>query len=398
MPFMNREVRRVWHMHPGSFGVRALAAGVRQRVLGAPGPLRILLLSDGVAYTSEQQFAPLARHAGLLRQRFGATFQHRRLNGATPPPASALGGFDIVGFKLGFRTPPDAAAALARGLRQACGADTRLVYFDGDDDACVQWPEVLDAVDLYVKKHVFRDRDTYGRVFEGKNNLTDHVARTAGRSFADDIIPRSRALAPGAADRLHLGWNVALDDKIVALAHRLQALAPPARDIDLSCRGAVAPTVWTHPMREGALRAMEAMADRWRVLAPRDRVSQAVYDQEMLRSRLCVSPFGYGEICWRDFEAILCGCLLVKPDMSHLQTLPDLFEAGVTYVPVRWDYADLAERCEPFLADEAARQAMAERARQRLLTALGADAFAAHFAHLLTPLRLPAHAAPRSLP
>jgi hypothetical protein len=398
MPFMNRDVRRVWHMHPGSFGVRTLVAGVRQRVVGDPAPLRILLLSDGAAYTSEQQFAPLARHAALLRRRFGATFVHRRLHGAAAPPASALAGFDIVGFKVGFRTPADAAARLARDLRRASGANTRLVYFDGDDDACVQWPEVLDAVDLYVKKHVFRDPDAYTREFLGKNNLTDHVARTAGRSFADDIIPRSRALARGATDRLHLGWNVALDDKIVALADRLAGRPALPRDIDLSCRGAVAETVWTHPMRDGALRAMEAMSGRWRVLAPRDRVPQDVYDQEMLRSRLCVSPFGFGEICWRDFEAILCGCLLVKPDMSHLRTLPDLFEPGVTYVPVRWDFADLAERCEPFLVDEAARQAVAQRARQRLLDALGAGALAGAFADLLTALRIPKAAARRSLP
>ena len=31
-----------------------------------------------------------------------------------------------------------------------------------------------------------------------------------------------------------------------------------------------------------------------------------------------LSPFGWGEICYRDFEAIMCGNILVKPDMSHL--------------------------------------------------------------------------------
>lgn len=387
MPFMNREARRVWHMHPGSFGLRTLAATLRQRLGGGPTPVRVLLLSDGAAYTSEQQFAPLARHAALLRRRFGVVFQHRRVDAAAGPPAVGASRFDIVGFKLSFRTPADTAAAFARALRRDCGPDTRLVYFDGDDDACVQWPEVLASVDLYVKKHVFRDPATYGLVFEGKNNLTDHVARTAGRSFASDIIPRSRPLPPGAAARLHLGWNVGLDDKIAGLARQADALPRPARDIDLSCRGAVAPEVWTHPMREGALRAMEAMADRWRVLAPRDRVPQDVYYQEMLRSRVCVSPFGFGEICWRDFEAVLCGCLLVKPDMSHLRTLPDVFEPGVTCVAVRWDYADLAERCAPLLADEAARQAMAERARQRLLHALGEDWLAGQFAALLAALR-----------
>ena len=39
-------------------------------------------------------------------------------------------------------------------------------------------------------------------------------------------------------------------------------------------------------------------------------------------SKLCFSPFGYGEVCWRDFEAMSTGAVLVKPDMSHLQARP----------------------------------------------------------------------------
>ena len=64
---------------------------------------------------------------------------------------------------------------------------------------------------------------------------------------------------------------------------------------------------------------------------------------ELRAAKLCFSPFGYGEICWRDIEAIACGAVLVKPDMAHLITRPDLYEDGVTYVACRWDYADLAE-------------------------------------------------------
>ncbi|OJY69531.1 MAG: hypothetical protein BGP16_07090 [Sphingobium sp. 66-54] len=27
--------------------------------------------------------------------------------------------------------------------------------------------------------------------------------------------------------------------------------------------------------------------------------------------------------------------------MDHLETLPDLYQAGVTYLPCRWDFSDL---------------------------------------------------------
>jgi hypothetical protein len=100
----------------------------------------------------------------------------------------------------------------------------------------------------------------------------------------------------------------------------------------------------------------------YEILVPHQRVDQQGYYREMRSSRICVSPFGYGELCWRDFEAVLMGSLLVKPDMSHVRTEPDIFVPGETYVPVRWDFSDLAEVCERYLLDEDARNTITKNA------------------------------------
>lgn len=380
--------QRTWQLHPASFPLRATQAVARGWV-GGPRPLRLLLVSDGKAYTSEQQWAPFSRHASALRSQLGLVTQQRLLPDALGLDAAALRGFDLIGLKLHFSTPAPEAERIARHFAaQLAGARSKLVYFDGDDDPNVLWHGVLDAVDLCVKKHVFADPADYTRSYVGKTNLTDYVHHLSGTSFAEDIIPASGNLPPALAAKLHLGWSIALDDKIAELARNVDALPHPARDIDLSCRAYVPPTTWTHPMRLAALQAMESLGDRLRILAPRDRVPQDVYYQEMLRSRMCVSPFGYGEICWRDFEAILCGCLLVKPDMGHVRSLPDVFQPHVTYVPVRWDCADLEAQCAPYLADEQRRLAMATAARQALLQSLEPAWFVARIAELLVRLEL----------
>lgn len=54
-------------------------------------------------------------------------------------------------------------------------------------------------------------------------------------------------------------------------------------------------------------------------------VGQRQYNNELVRSRIVLSPFGWGELCFRDFEAVFSGALLMKPDMSHLETWPDVF-------------------------------------------------------------------------
>jgi spore maturation protein CgeB len=60
------------------------------------------------------------------------------------------------------------------------------------------------------------------------------------------------------------------------------------------------------------------------------------------------------------------GCLLVKPDMGHIRTEPNIFVPGETYVPVRWDFSDLPEVCARYLADDVARKAITARAYQVL--------------------------------
>ncbi len=80
---------------------------------------------------------------------------------------------------------------------------------------------------------------------------------------------------------------------------------------------------------------------------------------EMGRSKICASPFGYGELCWRDVEAFLAGAVLLKPDMSHLDTLPDLYRPWETYAPIAWDFSDLAEVVDRLLSDEALRSRIA---------------------------------------
>jgi hypothetical protein len=309
----------------------------------------------------------------------------RKIDAALALDSHSLSQFDLVGLKLSFQTPADQAEHLVKHFKdKLTGAATRLAYFDGDDDVNVQWPEVLRVVDLYIKKQVFSDSRAYLSHYVGKSNLTDYVAKTYGVSFANNIIPTSGGLDPIDVSKIYLGWNLALDEPILELLKRVRSIPFAAKDRDIICRASVPQDNWLYNLRNPAVTRIEAMSNRFRVLAPRDRVPRKKYWAEMLRSKICVSPFGYGEVCWRDFEAIMCGALLVKPDMSHLKTLPDLFVPGVTYVPVRWDYSDLEDKCAHYLQNETERMKIVFRARELLISYLQPEWFLDRFSDLLS--------------
>jgi hypothetical protein len=218
-----------------------------------------------------------------------------------------------------------------------------------------------------VKKHVFRDRSQYQKSFVGKTNLTDYVHHQFGVSFADDPVATASTPVPATeTGKIVVGWNLALDAKIVGLRNMLATTADrPEKDCDVICRAGV-PRDWLEYLRKGVEPNLRRMDGAFKVLIPNQRVTPEAYLTEMLRSRICISPFGYGEICWRDFEAILCDCLLVKPDMGHVETCPDIFRPYETYVPVKWDLSDLAETCTWYLEHEEARHRIVANARATL--------------------------------
>lgn len=60
------------------------------------------------------------------------------------------------------------------------------------------------------------------------------------------------------------------------------------------------------------------------------------YVHQLLSSKIIVSPYGYGETCFRDWEAIFSGALLIKPSIDHIEGFP-------FHVPCKPDFSDLAE-------------------------------------------------------
>jgi spore maturation protein CgeB len=52
----------------------------------------------------------------------------------------------------------------------------------------------------------------------------------------------------------------------------------------------------------------------------------------------------------------------LKPDVSHLVTDPDVFVPGETYVPLAWDFSDLADKVDYYVRHEDERRAISENA------------------------------------
>lgn len=84
-------------------------------------------------------------------------------------------------------------------------------------------------------------------------------------------------------------------------------------------------------------------------------------------SKILVSPYGWGEYSWKDYEALFCGTILVKPVCDFVTSYGfDIYQPGLYYEPCRPDFSDLSEVVARILENKEAYAARAQQARADL--------------------------------
>jgi|TARA_B100000959_G_scaffold76549_2_gene81305 hypothetical protein len=105
-------------------------------------------------------------------------------------------------------------------------------------------------------------------------------------------------------------------------------------------------TDYYDPHRKALLDKLENTNYKVAKLVDGKRISQQEYMQNMYNSKIIMAPLGYGEAAVRDIEAAMLGSVLMKPDMSYINTTPDIYVDDETYIAVKYDWSNLIEKID----------------------------------------------------
>jgi hypothetical protein len=341
---------------------------------GAAVRYAVLFEPNSISYA---QIYPFVLHAKELERRYNIQI---RFFSADRWETLDFSRFDKLLLQLWFTR--DHAVFQSLFERAAAEAVEIVAFLDSFAHNDLRLASLVDShIRFYLKKSLFRHYEEYARSRLGHTNLMDYYQKAFG--IADERcqwdIPRGfqnkLRLSPNFFTAPHL-YGLFLEQDIAALMAR-------AREIDVHARFGQKGTPWYTAMRTQAMRAVAAL-DGVRVVCE-GTVSPAQFNKELQSSKMCFSPFGYGELCWRDIEAMAYGAVLLKPDMSHLETLPDLYEANVTYVPLAWDGSDLQEKVDWMLANPTLASDIAREAFARIRRYLHTGQFVQDMEYLFTP-------------
>lgn len=245
----------------------------------------------------------------------------------------------------------DRAEVLKR-IRAQCNM---LVWLDTADSTGTCMFDVMPYVDLYFKKQLLKNTDDYCRDVYGTRTFCEYYHNML--NIEDDTI--TQRYYPHTEkqylSKLRVAWNVGIGDlyavkPIQLILHPFSVTKPDflspdsKRHLDVQYRGSGYSPIAGYPRSRSKELMMEMMKEsNIKISDITKRIPKEEFIKEGQSSKCILSPFGWGEICGRDFEAFVYGGCMIKQDMSHCITYPDAYQPGVTYIPLKWDFSDFKE-------------------------------------------------------
>lgn len=251
----------------------------------------------------------------------------------------------------------------------------KLIFFDTTDSTgCIQ-TEILKFVDVYWKMQILKNKNFYKEKLYGNRIFTNfyHNENKINDSNVLWSIPIEDDIN---LNKIKFAWNYGISDfsrysnfknylfKSTHLGFFLNINKTLYNDkigerkIDISGRFNI--KYERETVQYSRLKLKKLLKSK----IDTKKINKKQFYREIKQSKIIASPFGWGEICYRDFETFKHGGVLLKPDMDMIETWPNFYIKDKTYVSYSWDMKNVLEKIEYYLSNESMMQNIASEAQK----------------------------------
>lgn len=296
---------------------------------------------------------------------------------------------DIIAIRPDWTELPDDVLSVCKNLRDKY-SDSKIIMIDPFDQTSSRFFESLPYLDAMVKYLSLRDKKLYLQDYTagvyGVQKLKDEfgvspsndwsIRSTVDKGQEHKIVTGNFIIEPELIKKINSpinNWRLGKKDKKISLF------------CHMSC-GKRGELEWYGKHRVKAVEYLKNLSS-FNISVEAEytgepRLSRKEYVKRIKASKLVYSPLGWGEVTMRTFEAMAYQCLLVQPDISHLDMYPNIFVPNETFIPVKWDLTDLAEKCEYYITHESERVEIVTNAREAFFREFTAEKFINRYEHI----------------
>ena len=230
----------------------------------------------------------------------------------------------------------------------------KLIVFDTSDSTEIDIPEVIPFVHKYCKAQILKNCENYKKSFYGGRIFTDFVYN---KYNVKDSIPRySKKLSNSDQKKICIFWNSSINnfgfDRIITstlykiFKNKIFLKLPSSGYAPRRLRKKFISTNFNVDYSRESVAWHRKNILKLLNMNNLVRKNYFLYFKDLLNTQFVLSPFGWGEINYRDYEAFLSGSILIKPDMSHLDTWPNFYKKDKFYIDYKWDCSDVIEKVD----------------------------------------------------
>ena len=259
-----------------------------------------------------------------------------------------------------------------------------IVWLDNSDSAGTTSFEVLPYIKKYVKKQFYNDKDLYRKNFFRGRFYSDFYQK---KFNLEKKNKSETVLLPKEHDnKLVLGWNIGVGNyfdvfnfnkinkfqcivnsllkknykelfqytlKYHNLATRKQKVFYKFNLRNNDKKKSI------HFQRNQVNKILENEFN-----LPTHRLNHRAYLEQLKNSKISIGAFGWGEICYREFEAIKMGAAIIFPNVDYLETWPNIYQDNFSYISYELDFSNLIQKIDLVLNNKNLRESLVENSQK----------------------------------
>ena len=259
-----------------------------------------------------------------------------------------------------------------------------IVWLDLTDSSGTTQFEVLPYVKKYVKKQFYKDKSLYKKNFFRGRYYADFYQKKF--SLEKNINSETHLLTDKYLSKLVLGWNIGVGNYFDILNRskyeKYLCILKSLKSNNLKglyeyCLGFNKPqkklndVYYNFNLRNDdekksihfqRNKVTEIMNDHFKL--ENYRLDHKEYLKRLQESKISIGAFGWGEVCYREFEAIKMGAAIIFPCMDYIETWPNIYRDNHSYVSYKLDFSNLIDKINLVSNDKNFRESLVENSQR----------------------------------